>query len=231
MTALTQFPVTQRWAAQYPQRLQLYTLGTPNGIKISIMLEETGLPYEAHKVSFQTQDQLSVQFLSLNPNGKIPAVIDPDGPGGKPIGLFESGAILFYLAEKTGRFMPAGESARYETLTWLMFQMANIGPMFGQLGFFYTYAGSAYEDKRPLERYANESRRLLGVLNNRLRDRQWMMGDDYSIVDMAIFPWINGTLTHYRAGELLGMANFPEVTRVLDAFLARPAVQRGMAVP
>jgi GST-like protein len=231
MITLSDFPVTRKWPAKHADRLQLYTLGTPNGLKISIMLEETGLPYEAHKVSFQTQDQFSAEFLALNPNGKIPAIIDPNGPDGQPIGLFESGAILFYLAEKTGLFMPPGQSARYETLTWLMFQMANIGPMFGQLGFFYKYAGSAYEDKRPLDRYANESRRLLGVLNDRLRGRQWTMGDNYSIVDMAIFPWVNGALTHYLAGEVVGIADFPEVTRVLDSFLARPAVQRGMRIP
>ena len=195
------------------------------------MLEETGLPYEVHKVSFQTQDQFSPEFLSLNPNGKIPAIIDPDGPGGQPIGLFESGAILFYLAEKTGQFMPPGAASRYETLQWLMFQMANIGPFFGQLGFFYKYAGSTWEDKRPLERYAGESRRLLGVLDERLRHRQWTMGDEYSIVDMAIFPWVNGTLTHYLAGDVVGIADFPDVTRVLDAFMARPGVKRGMGIP
>ena len=231
MTSLNDFQITRKWPPRYPDRLQLYTLGTPNGFKISIMLEETGLPYEAHKVSFQTQDQFSPEFLSLNPNGKIPSVIDPAGPGGQPIALFESGAILFYLAEKTGRFMPPGAASRYETLQWLMFQMANIGPIFGQVGFFYKYAGSSYEDKRPLERYATESRRLLKVLNDRLRDRLWTMGNEYSIVDMAIFPWVNGMITHYLAGELVGMDDFPEVTRVLDSFMARPGVQRGMSIP
>jgi len=231
MTSLADFPITGKWPAQHPERLQLYTLGTPNGLKISIMLEETGLPYEAHKVSFQTKDQFSPEFLALNPNGKIPAILDPNGPGGQPIAMFESGAILFYLAEKTGQFMQRDAHSRYETLTWLMFQMANIGPFFGQVGFFYKYAGSAYEDKRPLQRYATESRRLLGVLDERLRDRRWTLGEDYSIVDMAIFPWVNGTLTHYLAGDLLGIADFPNVTRVLEAFLARPAVQRGMSVP
>jgi GSH-dependent disulfide-bond oxidoreductase len=231
MTSLNDFPVTKKWPPLHPDRLQLYTLGTPNGYKISIMLEETGLPYESHKVSFQAGDQFSPEFVALNPNGKIPAIIDPDGPGGKPIGLFESGAILFYLAEKTGRFMPPGEASRYATLQWLMFQMANIGPLFGQLGFFCKYAGSAWEDKRPLERYAGESRRLFGVLNERLRHRQWTLGDEYSIVDMAIFPWVSGTLTHYLAGDLVGIADFPEVTRVLAAFMARPAVKRGMAAP
>jgi len=231
MTSLKDFEITRKWAPVHPDRLQLYTLGTPNGFKISIMLEEAGLPYEAHKVSFQTQDQFSPAFLSLNPNGKIPAIIDPAGPGGQPIGLFESGAILFYLAEKTGRFMPSGAAARYETLQWLMFQMANIGPIFGQVGFFYKYAGSAWEDKRPLERYASESRRLLGVLNERLRNRKWTLGDDYSIVDMAIFPWVNGTLTHYLAGDLVGIKDFPAVIRVLESFMARPGVQRGMKIP
>jgi GSH-dependent disulfide-bond oxidoreductase len=231
MTSLAEFPITGKWPAQHPDRLQLYTLGTPNGLKISIMLEETGLPYEAHKVSFQTKDQFSPEFLSLNPNGKIPAILDPNGPDGQPIGMFESGAILFYLAEKTGQFMPPGHASRYETLQWLMFQMANIGPFFGQVGFFYKYAGSAYEDKRPLQRYATESRRLLGVLDERLRNRRWTLGDDYSIVDMAIFPWVNGALTHYLAGDLLGITDFPNVLRVLDSFLARPAVQRVMSIP
>jgi GST-like protein len=230
MNPLDRFPITRKWPPQHPDRLQLYSLGTPNGHKVSIMLEETGLPYEAHKVSFQTRDQFSPEFLSLNPNGKIPAIIDPDGPGGQPIGLFESGAILLYLAEKTGQFMPAGEYARHETIAWLMFQMANVGPIFGQVGFFYKYAGSAWEDKRPLQRYATESRRLLGVLDGRLRDRPWTMGNDYSIVDMAIFPWIHGTITHYLAGDLLGIGDFPDVMRVLHSFVARPAVQRGMGV-
>jgi GSH-dependent disulfide-bond oxidoreductase len=231
MPGLDRFPVTRKWPPQHPERLQLYTLGTPNGHKISIFCEETGLPYEAHTVSFQTQDQFSPEFLALNPNNKIPAIIDPAGPGGQPLALWETGAILIYLAEKTGRLMSTDPARRYETLQWLMFQMANVGPMFGQLGFFHKYAGSQYEDKRPRDRYAAETRRLLGVMDKRLAGRDWFMGADYTIVDIAIFPWISGMLKHYVAGELVGIADFPQVTRVLEAFLARPAVQRGLQVP
>ena len=231
MPALSDFPITRKWPPRHPDRLQLYTLGTPNGRKISILLEEAGLPYEAHKVSFQTQDQYSPEFVSLNPNSKIPAIIDPQGPDGKPLALWESGAILFYLGEKTGQFLPRDPARRYETLQWVMFQMANVGPMFGQLGFFYKYAGSQYEDKRPLERYANETRRQLGVMNAHLQTRKWFLGEDYTIADMAIFPWVNGMLSHYEAGPLVGIQDFPAVTNALAAFQARPAVVRGSQVP
>ncbi len=188
MTDLSSFAITQKWPAQHPDRLQLYSLPTPNGVKVSILLEELGLPYEPHLVSFATNDQLTPQFMSLNPNNKIPAIIDPDGPGGQPLPLFESGAILIYLAEKTGRFISADPATRYETLQWLMFQMGGIGPMFGQLGFFNKFAGKDYEDKRPRDRYVAESKRLLGVLNQRLESRRWIMGDDYSIADIATVP-------------------------------------------
>ena len=228
---LEEFPITRKWPARHPDRVQLYTLGTPNGHKVSILLEETGLPYEAHKVSFQTSDQMSPEFLSLNPNNKIPAIIDPHGPGGLPMGLWESGAILIYLAEKTGQCLPGDPRGRYETIQWLMFQMGNIGPMFGQVGFFYRYAGREYEDKRPLARYVTESRRLFNVLNQRLQGRQWVMGDAYTIADIAIFPWVSGFLNHYQAGELVGIGDFPEVTRVVEAFRSRPAVERGTQVP
>ena len=228
---LEEFPITRKWPARHPDRVQLYTLGTPNGHKVSILLEETGLPYEAHKVSFQTSDQMSPEFLSLNPNNKIPAIIDPHGPGGLPMGLWESGAILIYLAEKTGQCLPSDPRGRYETIQWLMFQMGNIGPMFGQVGFFYRYAGREYEDKRPLARYVTESRRLFNVLNQRLQGRQWVMGDAYTIADIAIFPWVSGFLNHYQAGELVGIGDFPEVTRVVEAFRSRPAVERGTQVP
>ena len=231
MTALTEFPITRKWPPQHPDRLQLYTLGTPNGRKISIFLEEAGLPYEAHKISFQTQDQYTSEFISLNPNSKIPAIIDPHGPGGRPLALWESGAILFYLGEKTGRFLPSDPARRYETLQWVMFQMANVGPMFGQLGFFYKYAGSQYEDKRPLERYAQETRRLLGVMNAHLATRQWFLGEEYTIADIAVFPWVSGMISHYMAGELVGIQDFPAVTRALEAFRARPGVERGWQVP
>jgi GST-like protein len=165
---LSAFAIDQKWPAQHPDRIQLYSLPTPNGVKVSIMLEETGLPYEAHLVSFETNDQMSPEFLSLNPNNKIPAIIDPDGPGGKPLPLFESGAILLYLAEKTGQFLPQDAAARYQVIQWVMFQMGGVGPMFGQLGFFHRFAGKEYEDKRPRDRYVNESRRLLGVMDKRL---------------------------------------------------------------
>ena len=231
MTALSTFPITQKWPAAHPDRLQLYSLPTPNGVKVSIMLEETGLPYEAHLVSFETNDQTSPAFLSLNPNNKIPAILDPNGPGGKPLTLFESGAILVYLAEKTGQFLPQDPAARYETLQWLMFQMGGVGPMFGQLGFFHKFAGKDYEDKRPRDRYVAESKRLLGVLNQRLASREWIMGSDYTIADMATLPWVRNLVGFYGAGDLVGISDFPHLTRAVDAFAARPAVLRGLAIP
>ncbi|MBK7312591.1 glutathione S-transferase N-terminal domain-containing protein [Candidatus Aalborgicola defluviihabitans] len=230
MTPLTH-PITQKWPAQHPDRLQLYSLNTPNGVKASIMLEETGLPYEAHLVSFETNDQFSSAFLSLNPNNKIPAIIDPNGPGGQPLALFESGAILLYLAEKSGQFLSQDAALRYETIQWLMFQMGGIGPMFGQLGFFNKFAGKDYEDKRPRDRYAAEARRLLAVLNQRLEGRTWIMGDDYTIADIAIFPWVRNLIGYYEAGDLVGIANFPHVTRALATFVERPAVVRGLEIP
>ncbi|MES2992499.1 MAG: glutathione S-transferase N-terminal domain-containing protein [Pseudomonadota bacterium] len=231
MTDLSAFPIAAKWPASHPDRLQLYSLPTPNGVKVSIMLEEIGLPYEAHRVSFETQDQMSAAFLSLNPNNKIPAILDPDGPGGRPLALFESGAILLYLAEKSGRLLPADAAARYETIQWLMFQMGGIGPMFGQLGFFTKFAGKDFEDKRPRDRYVAESARLLGVLDRRLEGRHWVMGDAYSIADIAIFPWVRNLIASYGAGELVGIDRFAHVTRVLAAFVARDAVQRGLTVP
>ena len=231
MTDLSSFAITRKWPAARPDRIQLYSLPTPNGVKASIMLEETGLPYEPHLVRFDANDQLTPEFLSLNPNNKIPAILDPNGPDGKPLALWESGAILVYLAGKSGRFMPADTAGRYETLQWLMFQMGGIGPMFGQVGFFHKFAGKDYDDKRPRDRYVAESRRLLGVLDQRLADRTWVMGDAYSIADIAIFPWVNNLVGFYGAGELVGYADFRHVARVLHAFLARPAVVRGMAIP
>jgi len=224
-------PITQKWPARHPERLQLYSLPTPNGVKVSILLEELGLPYEAHRVNFETNDQLSPAFLALNPNNKIPAIIDPDGPGGAPLALFESGAILLYLAEKTGRFLPQDAARRYEAIQWLMFQMGGIGPMFGQVGFFHKFAGKDFEDKRPRDRYIAEARRLLGVLNQRLDGRAWIMGEDYTIADIAIFPWVRNLIGYYGAGELVGFGDFAHVARALDAFVARPAVVRGLAIP
>jgi len=231
MANLGDFPITRKWQARDPERIQLYSLPTPNGVKVSIMLEETGLPYEPHRVSFDTQDQLSTEFLSLNPNNKIPAILDPHGPDGKPMALFESGAILLYLADKSGRFIAQDAAGRYQALQWLMFQMAGVGPMFGQLGFFNKFAGKDYEDKRPRDRYVAESKRLLKVLEGRLVDRPWIMGDNYSIVDIATFPWVRNLIGFYEAGDLVGIADYPNVLRALDAFLARPAVKRGLQIP
>ncbi|MCW5611326.1 MAG: glutathione S-transferase N-terminal domain-containing protein [Rubrivivax sp.] len=231
MNELSAFPITRKWPPRHPDRLQLYSLTTPNGVKVSIMLEETGLPYEAHRVAFDSNDQFSAEFLSLNPNNKIPAILDPQGPGGRPLALFESGAILWYLAEKTGQCLPADPAARYETLQWLMWQMGGLGPMFGQVGFFHKFAGRDYEDKRPRDRYVAEARRLLGVLDGRLAGRAWIMGDDYTVADIAVFPWVNNLLANYGAGELVGYGDFAQVERVLRAFLARPAVQRGLQIP
>jgi GSH-dependent disulfide-bond oxidoreductase len=228
---LSAFPITHKWPPQHPDRLQLYSLPTPNGMKVSIMLEETGLAYEPHAIRFDHNDQMSPEFLAANPNNKIPVILDPDGPGGQPLVLFESGAILVYLAEKTQRFMPTDAAGRYHTLQWLMFQMGGVGPMFGQVGFFHRFAGKDFEDKRPLERYVAETKRLLGVLNQQLKAQAWIVSDDYSIADMAIFPWVRTLVTFYGAGELVGMADYPAVTRALDAFVARPAVVRGMNIP
>lgn len=231
MDELSAFPITKKWPARHPDRLQLYSLPTPNGVKASIMLEETGLPYEPHLVSFDTNDQLSPEFLSLNPNNKIPAILDPNGPDGKPQPLFESGAILIYLADKTRQLIPQDAAGRYETIQWLMFQMAGIGPMFGQVGFFHKFAGKDYEDKRPRDRYVAESKRLLNVLNQRLANRQWIMGDTYTIADIATFPWVRNLIGFYDAGELVGIQDFPNVQRTLEAFVARPAVIRGLEIP
>ena len=231
MPHLSAFAITHKWPAQHPDRIQLYSLPTPNGVKVSIALEELGLPYEPHLVRFETNDQLTPEFLSLNPNNKIPAILDPNGPGGQPLALFESGAILLYLAEKTGRLMPQDAAARYHAIQWLMWQMGGLGPMFGQLGFFHKYAGKDYEDKRPLRRYVDESVRLLQVLDGHLKGRAWMLGEDYSIADIAIFPWVRNLVGWYEAGELVGFERFAQVRRVLDAFVARPAVQRGLTVP
>ena len=231
MTALADFPIHAKWPARFPDRIQLYSLPTPNGVKASIMLEETGLPYEPHLVDFATNDQLTPEFISLNPNNKIPAMIDPNGPGGKPLALFESGAILVYLADKSGMLLPQDASERYQALQWVMFQVGGIGPMFGQLGFFHKFAGKDYEDKRPRDRYVAETTRLLGVLERHLAGRQWMMGEQYTIADIAIFPWVRNLVGFYGAGELVGIDNFPNVQRVVAAFAARPAVERGLNIP
>lgn len=231
MSDLSAFPITQRWPAQHPDRIQLYSLPTPNGVKVSIMLEETGLPYEPHTINIGQNETWTTEFLSLNPNGKIPAIIDPNGPGGKPIGLFESGAILIYLAEKAGKFLPSELAERYETIQWVFFQMAAVGPMFGQLGFFHKFAGREYEDKRPRDRYAAESKRLLGVLETRLAGRDWIMGDAYTIADISLLGWVRNLVGFYGAGELVDYASLKHVPAWLERGLARPAVQRGLEIP
>ncbi|GLS40431.1 glutathione S-transferase [Mesorhizobium tianshanense] len=231
MSDLTAFPITTRWPASHPDRIQLYSAQTPNGVKVSIALEELGLPYEAHAVNIGRNESWTPEFLSLNPNGKIPAMIDPNGPGGKPIGLFESGAILLYLSEKTGRLVPADPIRRYETIQWVFFQMAFIGPMFGQVGFFHKFAGREIADKRPLERYRDESRRLIGVLEARLKGRSWIMADDYTIADISMLGWVRNLIGFYEARELVGFDDFPDVAAWLERGLARPAVQRGLNIP
>lgn len=230
MADLSAFPVTRRWPARNPDVLQLYSLNTPNGVKVSIMLEETGLPYEAHLVDIMKDQSWTPEFLSLNPNGKIPAILDPDGPGGKPLALFESGAILVYLAEKTGKLLPANPAARYQTLQWVMFQMAAVGPMFGQVGFFHRFAGRDWEDKRPLQRYVAESKRLLGVLDDRLAGRDWIMGD-YSIADVATLGWVRNLVGFYEARDLVAFDSLHHVPAWLERGLARPAVRRGLEIP
>jgi GST-like protein len=231
MADLSAFPITRRWPAKHPERLQLYSLPTPNGVKASVMLEEIGLPYEPHTINIGANETWTEEFLSLNPNGKIPAIIDPDGPGGKPLGLFESGAILLYLAEKTGKLIPKDPAGRYETIEWVFFQMASIGPIFGQVGFFHKFAGREYEDKRPLKRYADESKRLLGVIETRLAGRQWIMGDDYTIADISMLGWVRNLVGFYGAGELVEYGKLKLVPAWLERALARPAVQRGLDIP
>ena len=228
MTTLSAFPITARWPARNPDVIQLYSLPTPNGIKVSLMLEETGLPYEAHLVDFAKNDQLSPEFLSLNPNNKIPAIIDPQGPGGQPLPLFESGAILLYLAEKSGKFLP--EAKRWQVIQWLMFQMGGLGPMFGQLGFFHHFAGKEIEDPRPKERYRAESERILKVLDAALEGQDWLVGE-YTIADMAIGPWLNTLRNFYKAAEIAGWDQLKNVPTYLDRILARPAMQRAMNIP
>lgn len=230
MSNLSSFNITKRWPAENPDQIQLYSLPTPNGVKVSIMLEETGLPYEAHLVSFNTDDQMTPEFMSLNPNNKIPAIIDPNGPDGKPLPLWESGAILIYLAEKTGQFMSKDPVTRYKTLQWLMFQMGGVGPMFGQLGFFHKFAGNQIDDPRPKDRYIAETTRLLKVLDAQLEGQDWIVGD-YSIADIAIAPWLRTVRDFYEAGHLVGWDTLTNVPAYLDRFLERPAVQAGLISP
>jgi GSH-dependent disulfide-bond oxidoreductase len=231
MSDLSSFPIATRWPAQHPDRIQLYSLPTPNGVKVSIMLEELGLPYEPHLIDIMKNESWTPEFLSLNPNGKIPAIIDPDGPGGKPLGLFESGAILLYLADKTGKLLPIDTARRYQAIEWVFFQMAAVGPMFGQLGYFHKFAGREIADKRPLERYRDESKRLLGVLEARLDGRQWIMDDEYSIADISLLGWVRNLIGFYGAGEIVAYDMLRHVPAWLERALARPAVQRGLEIP
>lgn len=231
MPKLSDFAVAKRWPAEHPDRIQLYSWPTPNGVKASIALEESGLPYEAHGVNIGRNETWSEDFLELNPNGKIPAIIDPNGPGGEALPMFESGAILLYIAEKSGKLLPKDPAGRWETIQWIFFQVGHIGPMFGQVGYFHKFAGREIEDKRPLNRYRDESIRLLGVLEKRLVDRQWIMGDEYTIADIQIFPWVRNMRGFYEAGELLGLDNFPKTYEWVDRAAARPASAKGLDIP
>jgi GST-like protein len=231
MSDLSAFPITRRWPARFPDRLQLYSLPTPNGVKVSIALEEIGTPYEPHLVDIGANETLTPEFLSLNPNGKIPAIIDPDGPGGAPLGLFESGAILLYLADKAGMLLPADAARRYETIAWVFFQVAAVGPMFGQIGYFHKFAGREIADKRPLEHYRDESKRLLGVLETRLDGRRWIMGDEYTIADISLLGWVRNLIDFYEARDLVAFDTLKQVPAWLERGLARPAVQRGLKIP
>lgn len=228
--AANEYAIFKKWPRVHPDRLQLFSALTPNGVKISIMLEEIELPYEAHLVGL-SGDQFSPEFLELFPNNKIPGIFDPNGPTGKPIHLFESGAILLYLAEKTGKLLPKDPTARFETIQWLMFQVGGVGPMFGQVGFFVKYGGKDFEDKRPRDRYLTEAKRLLKVMDTKLATSQWIAGDAYTIADIAIFPWVRGLKVAYNAEELLGFNDYKNVAAALERFLARPAVQRGLHIP
>lgn len=231
MVDLSLYPITRRWPPQHLDRLQLYSLNTPNGVKASIMLEECGIPYEAHLVDIGKDESHSMEFRSLNPNAKIPAILDPDGPGGEPLELFESGAILLYLAEKTGRFMPTDPTARWHTVQWLMFQMGGVGPMFGQVGFFHRFAGADWPDPRPLKRYVAEAVRLLDVMDLALDGQEWFIGSEYTIADISMLGWVRSLVTFYEASELVDFERFENVAEWLQRGLARPAVQRGLRVP
>lgn len=228
---LQKFKITNRWPATRPDVIQLYSLPTPNGVKVSAMLEETGLDYEPHLVNFGTDDQFTPEFLSLNPNNKIPAIIDPNGPNGAPLPLWESGAILIYLAEKSGKFLPTDPARRAETLQWLMWQMGGLGPMLGQFGFFHAYAGKEIDDKRPRDRYLNEGKRLLAVLDQRLDGQRYIMGDDYTIADIAAWPWIRAIMTGYDAAEEMELSKFSNVMEWFDRCWSRPASQAAVTIP
>ena len=229
MTSLETFPITRKWPASDPSVIQLYSFPTPNGVKASIALEEMGLAYEAHLVTLSDADVKSPEFLSLNPNNKIPAMIDPNGPDGHPVGLFESGAILIYLAEKSGTLIGQTASDKARVIQWLMFQMGGVGPMLGQLGYFHKFAGSEIEDPRPRQRYVDEAKRLLAVIETQMDGRGWIAGD-YSIADIAIAPWLLA-LEFYGAKELVGWDGHTNIVAYVERFMERPAVAKGRNIP
>ncbi len=228
--SVQEHPISQRWPAQHPERLQLYSFPTPNGVKVSIALEEMGIDYEAHTVKI-SGDQHTEAFRSLNPNGKIPAIVDPNGPDGSCVTLWESGAILIYLADKSGKLIPTDSQGRATVLQWLMFQMGGLGPMFGQYGYFSKFAGKEIEDPRPKARYVDESKRLLAVLEQQLEQTEYIAGSEYSIADIAIFPWLRGARDFYNASDDFQMNSFTRTMSYLETCLERPAVQRGLLVP
>jgi len=231
MVDLSAFPITRQFPAAYPDRLQLCSLPTPNGVKASIMLEEIGLPYEVHLVDIMKNETWTPGYLSLNPNGKIPAILDPDGPGGQPLALWESGAILVYLADKTGKLIPADPAGRYETLQWVFWQMAALGPMTGQMGFFHKFAGKDWEDKRPRDRFVAETKRLLGVLEGRLADRPFVMGEDFTIADISLIGWVRAVPGFYGADDLVDWGSLTAVQAWVTRCEARPGISRGLTIP
>ena len=229
MTDLSTFPITERWPAQNPDVIQLYSFPTPNGVKVSVALEELGLEYEPHLVTLSDADVKSDAFLSLNPNNKIPAIVDPNGPEGAPIGLFESGAILIYLAEKAGKLLGSTPSEKYKVIQWVMFQMGGVGPMFGQLGFFYKFAGAQMEDPTARDRYINEAKRILAVIDKELEGKDWIAGD-FSIADIAIAPWLSA-LEFYEAKDVTGFNDFKNLAAYEKRFWDRPAAARARLIP
>jgi len=231
MTSLSDFPITGLFPPERPDAIQLYSLPTPNGVKVSAALEELGADYEPHLIRFGDNMQKSPEFLALNPNGKIPAIIDPHGPDGEPIPIFESGAILFYLAEKTGKLMPKDPVGRLECLQWLFFQMSAVGPMFGQFGHFFHFKKDQLNDAYPVDRYTEETRRLVDVLDKRLDGRSWILGDEYSIADIATFPWLRSVRDFYKGGDAVGLSDFTRVVDWLDRCLERPASQKALNIP
>lgn len=217
----------KQWPAQNPDRIQLYSLATPNGKKASILLEELEIPYEAHRINIMEGDQHHEQYVKINPNSKIPAIIDPDGPGGSPLAIMESGALMIYLADKAGKLLPRAGAERSEVLQWLFFQVGSVGPMFGQFGHFFKFA-KGKTDGYGEERYGEEVTRLLKVMDDQLEGKEWIAGD-YSIADIALIPWVDA-LDFYGGKEAVGYADFKNVQAWSQRFNAREAVKRGIQV-